>query len=99
MLLNVYVACIGSAFLGILHACTRHAKCVLVFACMLHVYCVILVVFVANTIPCKRHANCVLYGSVPFVRILACSSVWMFLHALVSVGIFLCLLAFCMYVA
>ena len=31
--------CIGNAFLGMLHACTRHAKCVIVVACIVNVSC------------------------------------------------------------
>ena len=63
-------------------------KCVLVFACMLHVYCMILATFLA----------CVLYCSVPFVCIMACSSVWIVWHALVRTC-FLVLHTSCMHKA
>ena len=71
------LACIGYAVWGILHA---HRSCVcLHFAATMHEFCRIFDKHYA----CKRHANCVLYCSVPFACSLACGSVRIWLRALV----------------
>ena len=52
--LHMYLACISYAFLGILHACTRHANCVVAIASILQAVSKSLAAFWATTAHAKR---------------------------------------------